>query len=68
MNFETLELDLQCFSLVLEFFKKDFKKASLWFEAPNHGLGNITPNKMIEFGRGKKLLEFIKNAKWENNW
>lgn len=50
----------KCRSLVLEYFEGDEDKTDLWFETRNYGLGNITPNFMMVFGREEKLLQFIK--------
>lgn len=50
----------QCFQLVGEFFR-DKKKTKLWFETPNPLLGHVPPIEMINIGRAKKLLSFIKN-------
>jgi len=48
--------------LVLKFFEGDEEKTNLWFRLDNANLGGMSPNQMIEVGRIKKLLKFIKNA------
>ncbi len=48
--------------LVGEFFK-DAQKTAIWFQASNPLLGGISPRDMIRFGRYKKLMQFILDAK-----
>ena len=48
-------------SMVYNYFK-DKDKTILWFSAPNHELGGISPRDMIKVGRCKKLLKFISAA------
>ena len=53
-------------NLVAEHFKGDVNKTALWFTTPNLLLGNVTPRDMIRFGRYKKLVKFVLNARAEN--
>jgi len=52
--------------LVAEFFEGDPEKTSLWFSTPNPMLGDVSPRDMLRFGRYKKLLKFIVNAREES--
>lgn len=47
-------------ALVLKAFDGDRDKTNLWYESPNPLLGNISPMQMLEFGRGEKLLQLVK--------
>ena len=60
------EILIECGKLVTGFFEGDYEKAKLWFDAPNSLLGGMKPNDMIELGREKKLLKFIKTCLAEN--
>lgn len=51
--------------IVLRFFG-DEKKTELWFETPNHHLGNIAPNTLISMGRADKLLAVVETLIEEN--
>lgn len=51
---------------VAEYFDGDKDKTALWFKTPNLSLGGITPRDMIRFGRYKKLLNFILEAREAN--
>jgi hypothetical protein len=46
--------------LLLEFFKLDNGKASLWMITENPNLGNAVPFDLFTRGRGHKVLEFVK--------
>lgn len=48
---------------VATFFKGDVEKTVQWFKLPNPMLGNISPRDMIRFGRYKKLMRFVQEAK-----
>ena len=48
--------------LVAEHFG-DPEKTALWFKIPNPLLGNISPRDMIRFGRYKRLMQFILDAR-----
>jgi hypothetical protein len=50
-------------NLVAEFFVGDPQKVGLWFEIANPMLGNISPRDMIRFGRYKRLLNFVIDAR-----
>ena len=52
--------------LVFEFFKDDPFKAILWFTTPNPNLGCTTPLKLIQSGRGAKVVKFIHACVEEN--
>lgn len=52
--------------LVAQHFNDDAHKTVLWFQTPNHLLGNVSPRDMIRFGRFKKLFKFIQNAVSKN--
>lgn len=50
-------------NLVAEFFAGDAQKVGLWFEIANPMLGNVSPRDMIRFGRYKRLLNFVIDAR-----
>jgi hypothetical protein len=50
-------------NLVAQFFSGDAQKVGLWFEIANPMLGNISPRDMIRFGRYKRLLNFVIDAR-----
>jgi hypothetical protein len=52
-------------NLVAEHFGGNAQKTALWFTTFNPLLG-ITPRDMIRFGRYKKLVKFVLNARAEN--
>lgn len=53
-------------ALVREFFGGDAVKTAEWFTSPNPLLGMITPQQLIDLGRGEKLLKFVKDQLEEN--
>ena len=53
-------------TLVGEFFDGDAHKTALWFRTANPMFGNISPRDMIRFGRYKKLLNYILEARQQN--
>ena len=55
------QINIIC-QLVAEHFR-DIEKTALWFKTPNPLLGNVSPGDMIRFGRYKKLLQFIQDAR-----
>jgi len=55
----------KCYWHVYGFFGNE-KKAKKWFTVENPLLGYVTPNSMLESGRGKKLLKFIENQLSQN--
>lgn len=63
---ERLEQVANICALVAEYFDGDAAKTVLWFVTPNPLLGAISPRDMIRFGRYKKLLQFITEARQEN--
>ena len=52
--------------LVLGFFEGNVSKTKAWFAAENPLLGGLTPNDMINMGRGARLLQFVENQLDEN--
>lgn len=62
---ERLEQIANICNLVAEYFKGDSAKTALWFRTINPMLGEITPRDMIHFGRYKKLLKFVAQARSE---
>lgn len=42
---------------------KDYGKTALWLRTDNPNFGGISPIKLINWGKGKKVLEMIKSAK-----
>lgn len=54
-------------ALVAGYFDGDIGKTALWFRTPNPMLGDIPPRDMIRFGRYKRLLKFVTEAR-ETNW
>lgn len=50
------------FELVMEYFKGDVRKTSLWFKINNPLLGNISPRDMIGVGRYQRLIEFVQDT------
>jgi len=55
------------YAKILAFFEYDKQKALIWFETPNPLLGGISPQSVINQGRGEKLLKLIINTLDENN-
>lgn len=53
-------------ALVAEYFGGDAERTALWFKTPNPLLGAISPRDMIRYGRYKKLLTFISEARRSN--
>ena len=49
--------------MVAESFEGDVDKTALWFKIPNPLLGMISPRDMIRFGRYRKLMQFVIDAK-----
>tara|TARA_R110002126_G_scaffold36851_1_gene111735 strand:+ start:3864 stop:4346 length:483 start_codon:yes stop_codon:yes gene_type:complete len=52
---------IKLYTLVFNHFKDD-DKTNLWFKTPNPNLGNVSPNQMIDMGRGHKVQQFIETA------
>jgi hypothetical protein len=50
-------------AMVAGHFDGDIEKTALWFRTPNPMLGNISPRDMIRFGRYKRLLKFVTEAR-----
>lgn len=53
-------------SLVAEYFDGNAERTALWFKTPNPMLGGVTPRDMIRVGRYKKLLQFVSQAREDN--
>jgi hypothetical protein len=49
--------------LVAQHFKGDIEKTALWFKVTNPLLGNISPRDQIRFGRYRKVLKFVLQAR-----
>jgi len=63
---ERLEQIANICSLVAEYFDGDIQKTALWFKTLNPSLGEVAPRDMIRYGRYKKLLKFITEAREAN--
>lgn len=63
---ERLEQIANICDLVAEYFEGDAGKTALWFKTPNPLLGGVSPRDMIRYGRYKKLLSFISEARQSN--
>ncbi|MGH6946890.1 MAG: hypothetical protein ACREDZ_06140 [Kiloniellales bacterium] len=50
-------------AMVAGYFDGDIEKTALWFRTPNPMLGDISPRDMIRFGRYKRLLKFVMEAR-----
>lgn len=66
MNIQEIEMFIECDMHLLKFFKDDFIKVAAWWSASNPFFGEIPPLMMFYIGRGRKVLEFIKNKGLEN--
>lgn len=64
---ESLEQIANICTLVAEYFNSDVEKTVLWFKTSNPQLGGISPRDMIRYGRYKKLLTFITEARQANS-
>ena len=64
---DSLEQIANIYTLVAEYFNGDVQKTVLWFKTPNPQLGGIFPRDMIRYGRYKKLLAFITEARQANS-
>jgi len=58
--------DVAKITKLLDRFFKNFEKTDAWFRTKNPLLGGFSPWDMIEAGREKKLLKFVKNQLSEN--
>ena len=63
---ESLEQIANICTLVAEYFNGNVGKTVLWFKTSNPQLGGISPRDMIRYGRYKKLLAFITEARQAN--
>lgn len=46
--------------MVFRYFDGDPEKIHDWFTTPNPLLGQVAPVDMLKYGRGEKLLQFVK--------
>jgi len=53
-------------NLVSEYFEGNPDKTALWFKTNNPVLGGTSPKDMLRFGRYRKLLNFVLQAKEAN--
>jgi hypothetical protein len=60
LNVDIELIEIVC--LVQDHFK-DHGKTWLWLGTDNMVFGGISPLKLIAMGRGKKVLQYIKDAK-----
>ncbi len=58
---EISETLVECIVLVNGFFR-DPAKTALWFKLANPMMGDLTPERFIKLGQGKRLLQIIKTA------
>ena len=63
---ERLEQIANICGLVAEYFDGNPERTALWFKSSNPMLGGITPRDMIRYGRYKKLMAFITEARQAN--
>lgn len=67
---DDLKVRLECIAdicgLVSGSFDCDIHKTGLWFRTPNPMLGDISRHDMIRFGRCKRLLRFVMEARDAN--
>jgi hypothetical protein len=54
-------------AIVAGYFEGDIDKTALWFRTPNPMLGDISPRDMVRFGRYKRLLKFVTEARDANS-
>ena len=64
---DSLEQIANICTLVAEYFNGNVEKTVLWFKTSNPQLGGISPRDMIRYGRYKKLLAFITEARQANS-
>ena len=64
MNSEAYEREV--LALVTKFFETQPEKVDLWMKLPNPMLGEVSPNQMLERGRGENLLKWVKDSLEEN--
>ncbi len=56
----------EMFVKVLNILQDNFPKAVLWFNERNPNFGDVSPVRVIEFGRSEKVEKFINAAAKEN--
>lgn len=52
----------------LHAFFNDIQKVFHWLKTPNPMFGEIAPLKLMQMGRGPKVLQFILQAEWERDF
>lgn len=66
LEFDDIIVLTEAICLLAVFFQNDYKKITAWLTYENLNLGGVTPIKMIQTGRGAKLISFIKTSLDEN--
>jgi len=46
--------------LVADFFNGNLAKTKTWFATPSYQFGGLSPNQLVEFGRGGMVADMIK--------
>ncbi len=52
----------------LHVFFDDYQKIFLWLTTKNPHFGDIAPLRLMQIGKGKKVLSFILQAEWERDF
>lgn len=63
---ERLEQIANICNLVADYFQGDPERTALWMKAHNPVLGGISPRDMIRYGRYKRLMNYVVQARTEN--
>ena len=66
LEFDDIIVLAEATCLLAVFFQNDYEKITSWLTYENLNLGGTTPIKMIQAGRGSKLISFIKTSLDEN--
>jgi hypothetical protein len=53
---------IEIVTLVTKFFNNDYEKVALWMRLDNLNFGGISPNKLISWQKGHKVLQFVRDA------
>ena len=63
-----MKLDNQLVEIIVKVnsILNDYNKTRAWLTTKNLNFGDISPMRLIERGRGHKVLEFIDDALFEN--
>lgn len=62
MRIAEIERTLTLIGKVLSYFEGDSEKTTIWFRTDNTLLGGVSPMRMVQIGRLKKLEKFVKNS------